>query len=410
MPIEVRYARPEQLPELAVTMLTPFGMPFVPERLARSRDVAELEKRIGAYEENGRPVGAMGSFSFTLSAPGPRGASAVPVPTAGLTMVGVLPTHRRRGVLTSMMRLYLTDLRREGRALSALWATEGVIYGRYGYGLATLAASVEIDRDRSAFLAGASSRADVRFVSEDEALASFPAIWDEARRQRPGMLSRSPSWWRHRRIADAEWERAGRAPLQRVRLTEDGRLAGYALYRQVGRVEHGIFAGSVDVKEALAISPSATRALWRYLLDFDLVSRISAEGLCVDHPLLLLASEPQRLRMRVGDGLYVRVLDVPAALSARGYGAGPKLVLAIQDAFFPDNDGRYGLEDGKVARTDAPADIALDVSALGSAYLGGFSFTQLADAGRVTELRAGALLDADALFRSAHAPWCPEVF
>lgn len=409
MPIEVRYAKPEELPELAMTMLTPLGTPFVPERLARARDVAELEKRIGAYEDS-RAVGAMGSFSFTLGAPGPRGAGAVPVATAGLTMVGVLPTHRRRGVLTSMMRLYFDDLRREGRPLSALWATEGVIYGRYGYGMATLAASVEVDRDRSAFLGAAPSRAEVRIVSEEEALASFPAIWDEARRQRPGMLSRSPSWWRYRRTTDADWERAGRAPLQRVQLTEDGRPAGYALYRHAGHVDNGIFAGSVDIKEAVATSPSATRSLWRYLLDFDLVSRIKADPLPADHPLLLLASEPQRLRMRVGDGLYVRVLDVAAALSARGYGAGPKIVLALKDAFFPDNDGHYCLEDGEARRTNAPADIALDAPALGSAYLGGFSFTQLAAAGRVTELRPGALIEADALFRSALAPWCPEVF
>jgi predicted acetyltransferase len=311
------------------------------------------------------------------------------------------------------MRHHLDEARARGKSVASLFATEGSIYGRFGYGVASLAGGIALDRDRSAFVGepGAAAGARFRLLDHDAAARAFPPIWERVRLTTPGMLSRSDGWWRSRRMFDAEWMRAGRPPLLRVLCEIDGRPAGYALYRLGTKNEHDAVVGSLDVVEAIGDSPAATRAIWRYLCDTDLVRTISAELLPIDHPLLHLLAEPRRLAMRLGDAVWIRLVDVAAALSQRGWEAeGPPLTLGVSDAFCPWNQGSFRLADGKATRTDAAPDLSLDVAALGSTYLGGFGFTRLADAGRVVEHTKGALLRADALFRSARAPWCPEIF
>jgi predicted acetyltransferase len=373
----------------------------------RFRAIPELQMRIAAFEGD-QIVGTAGSWTFATTTPG-----GVAVDTEGLTIVAVLPTHRRRGVLRELMRHHLDEARARGKSVASLFATEGSIYGRFGYGVASLAGGIALDRDRSAFVGepGAAAGARFRLLDHDAAARAFPPIWERVRLTTPGMLSRSDGWWRSRRMFDAEWMRAGRPPLLRVLCEIDGRPAGYALYRLGTKNEHDAVVGSLDVVEAIGDSSAATRAIWRYLCDTDLVRTISAELLPIDHPLLHLLAEPRRLAMRLGDAVWIRLVDVAAALSQRGWEAeGPPLTLGVSDAFCPWNQGSFRLADGKATRTDAAPDLSLDVAALGSTYLGGFGFTRLADAGRVVEHTKGALLRADALFRSARAPWCPEIF
>jgi len=224
------------------------------------------------------------------------------------------------------------------------------------------------------------------------------------------MLSRSAGWWRIRRVSDPIWFRAGRAQLQRALLTLGGRPAAYALYRPAMTFEQGIPAITIEVLEAVGDSPAATREIWRYLLSIDLVKHVKAARLPVDHPLLFLMAEQRRLHMRLEHTLWVRIVDVAAALGARSYDEGGALVFDLVDAFCPWNEGRWKLADGIAMRTSEAAHLALDAEALGAVYLGAFGFTQLAEAGRVVELREGALRRADGLFRGDRAPWCPEVF
>ncbi len=191
----------------------------------------------------------------------------------------------------------------------------------------------------------------------------------------------------------------------------DGRPAGSAIYR-VGVTfgSHGA-AGTLDVVEAVGASPAATRAIWRYLCDTDLVRTIRATLLPIDHALLHLVAEPMRLGMRLSDGVWVRLVDVAAALSQRGWEAeGPPLTIGVTDAVCPWNHGSFRLAEGKAQRTDEAPDLSLDVAALGATYLGAIGFTRLADAGRAVEHTRDALLRADALFRSGRAPWSPEIF
>ena len=198
--------------------------------------------------------------------------------------------------------------------------------------------------------------------------------------------------------------------LNRVLLTKDERPEGYALYRMHQQMESGSSVGHVNVIEAIGTTPEATRDIWRFVLDIDSVARVKAQLLPVDHPLFFLLARPREMRFRVHDGVWVRLVDVAAALAARRLGEGDPVVIEVADGFCPWNAGRWRVSAVGAERTKADADLACDVTALGSVYLGGFTFAQLARAGRVQERRAGAALHADALFPADRAPWCPEIF
>jgi predicted acetyltransferase len=199
--------------------------------------------------------------------------------------------------------------------------------------------------------------------------------------------------------------------VKRLALLElDGQPAGYAIYVVEQDWAHGSSTGTVTVLEVVAPTPEATRELWRWLLDFDWTSRFVADHLPLDHPLFLLLAEPRRMQLEVGDAIWLRLIDVEAALAARSYDADTQVVVELTDAFLPENAGRWRLGARGAERTNASAELALDVTGLGSVYLGGFSFRDLVEASRAVELAPGAVSRADALFRTGVQPWCPEIF
>jgi predicted acetyltransferase len=247
-------------------------------------------------------------------------------------------------------------------------------------------------------------------VSIDEAVEPFSEIQRRAAAEHPGMFVRTPEWWRHKRLSDPEWGRDGGGEMVRVLLELDGRPAGYALYRLHFSAERGISKGFTSVIEAVGDSPQATRELWRFLLDIDWMDRVRAGLLPLDHELFLLLREPRRLTFNQRDGLWVRLVDLEAALNARSYQDGEAVVVEVADEFCPWNAGTWELGPKGVSRSTVTPELRLDVSGLGSAYLGGFTFGQLARAGRIEELADGALNRADTLFRTDRYPWCPEIF
>jgi predicted acetyltransferase len=361
--------------------------------------------RVFWARENGVVVGGCGSFPQELTVPGGG-----IVPTAGLSVVGVLPTHRRRGVLRHMMRAQLDDVHRRGESVGYLWASEDTIYGQFGYGQASLSANIDVAKQHTAFAKPFESRAEFQILDEAGAVEPMSAVYDRVRRESPGMFARSADWWRFRRLADPENRRHGGGVLNRVVMLHDGVPQGYALYRIHQQFEAGSTVGFVNVIEAVAATDEATRDLWRFVFDIDWVARVKAIILPMDHPLLMLVAKPRELKFLVHDGVWVRLVDVAAALSKRKLNDGEPVVVEIADAFCPWNAGRWRLSSAGAERTQQSAGLACDVTALGSAYLGGFSFRQMASAGRVEEKTAGAVARADALFRSDRAPWCPEIF
>lgn len=401
MAIEIELWGAERHAEFTAPIRTVFGGQFDAERSARMQSIPELTQRLAALDGESF-VGSAGSFQLTMTTPGGS------VQTAGLTMVAVLPTHRRRGILTSLIRRHFAEARANGQPVSALWASEGSIYGRYGYGMASLQGSISLERDRALFRSQVPREGTFRLLDTEAALAAFPPIYERVRAVTPGMMSRSLPWWEHRRLGDYE---KSLPPLQLVLLERDGRAEGYSIYRFTQKVAmHPVVETSLGVLETMAASPRASALLWRYLCDIDLVKRIEAQLLPPSHPILHFVLEARRLNLLIGDALWVRLIDVEAALAGRAWPSPDAVTFSLSDAICPWNAGVYRAGEGRGVRSAAAPELRLDVTALGALYLGGITAFELAEAGQIEELVPGAVVRADAIFRSPRAPWCPEIF
>ncbi|WP_049567892.1 GNAT family N-acetyltransferase [Streptomyces sp. SBT349] len=372
------------------------------------RDLTEVDRSYGVWDGD-RPVGTIGAFSFGLSVPG----GAV-VPSAGITMVSVAATHRRRGILRRMMRRALEDYREAGDTLAILTASEPAIYGRFGFGTATQRVIAEIDTARVSVAAppGTDGMA-LSVVDPAAALGRCEELYARMVPRRPGMLERRPGWERLM-LLDPPPARNG-ASARRVVLAErDGELLGYARYAMKPGFELPGPTGTVVVHDLDAVDPAAYAALLRFLAGIDLMTSVQLRNLPVDSALPHLVSDVRRCDLRVQDKLYLRPLELGAALAARAYTTEVDVVLDVADDFCPWNEGRWRLSGGPggavCERTGDPADLALPVRALGAAYLGGASLVSLAHAGLVEERRPGGLAVATTAFSSPVAPWLPHSF
>jgi predicted acetyltransferase len=239
----------------------------------------------------------------------------------------------------------------------------------------------------------------------------FPRIYDRVRRTTPGFFVRSRDWWQIRRITDSPERRGDAGPLNHALVEVDGRPVAYALYRISQKEEEAGWKRRLHVVEALGLDPVGTREIWRFLLEIDWIHEVRTSLLPVDHPLFHLVARPDSLKLRTETGLWVRLVDVGAALSSRRYATDGRVTFEVADAFGSWNEGSWTLDGGVARRTRRRPDLRLDITALGAAYLGGFSFRHLAAAGLVEEMARGGIARADAIFAtSGPAPWCPEIF
>ena len=396
--MEIRQARPEEILSGIAPVSHYFGSVPTEETAQRFSRVLRPE-RMHVAEEDRQIVGGASAFEFQFTVPGAI------VPAAGVTIVGVLPTHTRRGILTQLMRAQLDDAHERGEPVACLWASEETIYGRYGYGMAALCGEAEIKRVYGGFRKHVEHGGSFRLLSHEEALEAIPPVYARVAAETPGMFARPRDWWDARVLHDSEARRDGAGEMVRVLIEREGEGLAYAIYRLKMDFEAGSSTGEVRVIEAMGVSSEATAGIWRYLLDVDWMERVQVDLLPVDHPLFLLLEHPRRLRFRIADSLWLRLVDVGAALAARSLEG--DVVIEVADAFCPWNDARHSL-DG--AKTMGDADLRLDVSDLASVYLGAFTFAQLQRAGLVEELSTGAVARADAAFRADRAPWCPEIF
>ncbi|MGH2771267.1 MAG: GNAT family N-acetyltransferase, partial [Actinomycetota bacterium] len=270
-------------------------------------------------------VGGAARTSFELTVPG------AVVPMAAIISVWVVPTHRRRGVLKALMRRQLDDVRQSGERVAALHASEGWIYGRFGYGMAEYSCRLEIDRRHAAFARSPGEPARLRLLSRADALDAFPKVYERLRLHRPGMPGQSRPWWEY-------WLRetspdADHAPRLFVACESEGELEGYVIYRFREQWADSTPKGTIEVKELLAVTTEAYATLWRYCFDMDLTVQTRASNRPIDEPLLLMLAEPRRLRLTVSDGLWIRLVDLPKALAARRYGVEASLVMEVTDEF-----------------------------------------------------------------------------
>ncbi|MES4901974.1 MULTISPECIES: GNAT family N-acetyltransferase [unclassified Streptomyces] len=408
MTMELRVLDPSHWDAWYETLMLAFGEAQAPEERALDRDLTECERSIGAWDGE-EIVGTAGLFSFGLSVPG----GAV-VPAAGVTMVGVQPTHRRRGVLRAMMRRLLDDVRAAGEPLAVLTASEPQIYGRFGFGAATRAALAEIDTARVRLTVPEGAGAvTLRAVAPEAALGACEEVYARRVTARPGMLERRPGWERKPLLAPPS-ERGIASPLRCVLAERDGEVTGYVRFTVNPEWDLAGPKGIVIVRDLEALDPASYGALWRFLFDIDLTCKIRIGRRPVDDPWQHMVSDIRRCQILLRDELYVRPVDVGAALEARTYALPVDVVLEVTDPFCPWNEGRWRLTgDAKGASCERTSDgpgLRLGAEELGAAYLGGISLSALAGAGRVQELRQGALAEASAAFGSDVAPWLPHTF
>jgi len=381
------------------------------------RIVFEFDRSLAALDGDAI-VGTTAAYSFQLTVPGGIAAA------GGVTFVSVLPSHRRRGILSAMMRHQLGDIAARGEAVAALYASEAGIYGRYGYGCASGQLRLAIRRGEGALRPATADAGpghgpvQLRAVEPTEMRTELAKVYDSVVPRRPGMIARDERWWQSV-LDDPEFVRRGMSPQKCLLAGDASGPRGYALYRtRPDWDEDGLPYGGLSVRELVATDAGATAALWADLLTRDLIGEVVARNRPVDDPLLDLLADRRRARAYLTDGLWIRLIDVGAALRQRRYSSAADVVIEVTDELLPANAGRWRLQcpgpgDGGTAsceRTKAAADIALPVAALGAGYLGGTRLGALAAAGLVTERTPGALARLSAAMYADPAPWCPSGF
>jgi predicted acetyltransferase len=373
--------------------------------------VADVERL--AYEperglvarRDGEVVGTAAIFTRQLSVPGAL------VSAGHVTFVGVRPTARRQGVLTRFMRRQMEDMQAAGEPIAVLWASEGRIYQRFGYGSACRHIVINADSREVRITAPTGGR--LREGTPTDLREAMVKVYDQVYAVRPGRSERAARHWDYR-LADPPSFRRDQTPLRVLIHEGDTGVDGYALWRATSKWEVGVPAGEVRALEVVAADPVGYATLWNFLLTVDLTRRTQLRIAAMDEPLQYLVNEPRRLGLGVGDGLWLRIVDVAAALAARRYAAPIDVVLEIEDAFLPANAGRWQLTGSPESATCVPSseepDLTCDVQALGAAFLGGTALSTLAEGGQVRERRPGALAAASTAFGWHHSPSVIEVF
>ncbi|CAN5354280.1 GNAT family N-acetyltransferase [soil metagenome] len=408
--LTLRPFSPEEYPTAFRLLMRVFGEAVDDKDMDAERAVVEYDRTLATFDGE-EMVGVMSAFSFDMSVPGGS------LPVGGTTWVGVSPTHRRRGVLSTMMRRHLDDVAARGEPLAALWASEAAIYGRYGYGVAIeqLHCTVALDQGLTWEATTPPAATQVSLVPLEEAYAVLNPIYEACRRRRAGMHVRSEAWWGQQALSTRPNVLSGMSEKLVAVAEVDGRDAAYAIYGQKPGSVHGRPDGRMKVMEMAGVDTTAEAAMWRYLLDHDLVRTVEAWGRPADEPLPLLLTDSRRVSSQVRDTLYVRVVDLPAALRGRGYADSVGVTIEVSDDVLEANDGVWRLEvapEGASvdsAEGSAP-DLRMDVRALGSLYMGGIGLRRLIAAGRV-EVRNPTVVSAvEAAFATDEAPWVPEVW
>lgn len=397
--VTLRVADPTELDAVRAQLGLVFGFDPHPDDGPAFRDWLEWDRTIVADTGDGL-VGTASTNSYRMAVPGGE------VGAGGLTIVTVAPTHRRRGLLTAMMRRHLEDVRDRGEEVAILLASESSIYGRFGFGVGVETGRWELARAHGAFRPDVPSPlGSFRLLDPAAANAIVRRLWGEATAGTPGAVHPRDRDFADM-VNDPAHHRDGATANRYLVYERDGEPQGYARYRQKEVWTGFVSDSKLIVREVQARDGEAYAALWRFLLDIDLIFTIDAYPQPVPAPLRLLLRDPRRLVETAHDGLWVRLVDVPGALAARRYAVSGTVVLEVRDDFF-GSGGRFRLEGGPDGASCRPtkdaADVAIGVEHLGSVYPGGRSLGALAWLGFVTGDPAAVAL-ADRMFRSAVPP------
>jgi predicted acetyltransferase len=410
--VDIRPLTDADMPALRRIDDVAFGITQSDARWAAASPALERDRQVGAFDA-AELVGHAAAFTHELTVPGGSSAGRV-VPAAGVTWVMVSPTHRRRGVLRALMHDQLTSLHESGEAVATLWASEPLIYQRFGYGLASRRLGLVVPRPHAALWGEPADDVKLTIGAVADLREACVSVYEAVRPDRPGMVSRSADAWTESSYDDTT-PGAGSSVL-RCLVARDGAgtPVGYAWYQTKPSWDGGVPGGDVVVHEALACTPAGRRAVLGFLLDVDLMARTQFWNQPVDDTLVWMLADLRRSQPTLVDGLWVRLVRLEEALAERGYSAPVDVVLEVVDSTCPWNEGRWrlsaDLDGAEVTRSSDPADLTLDVSELGSAYLGDGTLLPAAEAGRVQEHTPGAARALHRAMRGERAPWCAYIF
>jgi predicted acetyltransferase len=375
----------------------------------RFLSINPLETCIAAFDR-GAVVATFGSYDLDISMPAGVGGTETPtVATAGTTHVTVHPTHRRRGILTDMMRLHLDQAVERGQPMAALWASEERIYGRFGYGPAVAGLDINVAA-WTTDTAPADRDVTLHPLTADQARPLLPDLYRRWSTNTSGRLARSDTWWEVRYFRRPKRPRGSSGHIRFVVAERAGEPVGYLMFRleQLDAWSEG----RTHIVEMHAADDRARRALWHFVTNIDLYRNVRWWNAPVDEPMIVEADRFRQVQRRIFDTMWVRPLDVAAVLTSRGYEMDGTVVIDVVDGFGPAA-GRYRLEalDGNAVceRTTATADVTMDVAVLGRLTLGDRSALTLARAGLI-EGSDGSIAALDRLLATARAPHCSEVF
>ena len=399
MSTEVRPIKETEIREWMNANATGFGEHHDEDEMESRLARLVLDRTLGIFEHN-RIVGTAGSFMLDMQVPGNT------LPVGCISSVTVMPTHRRRGMLTRMMDYQLKDLHDREEPLSGLYASEGLIYRRFGFGIATQGYVCTV-RQHATLAHRPEPTGQIKFISPDEAWNVFPPIFDRIWRNRQGMMSRDNRRW-HRRLY--EKNRSYFHAVYQAGNSQDG----YVLYR-IDQKE-----SKVDIYELIAATDEAYGELWSFCLGIDNMKTTSVAGpppqagRPFDDPLPWMLADPRDISRRPIDGIWLKLVDVRSALSNRIYSADGSLIIEVHDPFCEWNEGRWtidgGIEGARCETTRAKPNLIMDVSDLASIYLGGVKVRTLVEAGRIEAKDTKSVILADAMFSTEHEPWCAEEF
>jgi predicted acetyltransferase len=402
---ELRRITEDTYPGFIANMERTFGFDYNPDE-DTLKPILELDRAFGHFDGD-QVVSTVGAYSLEMSVPGSV------ANCGGTTVVTVAPTHRRQGLLTEMMGRHLDDIKEREEPMAALWASESEIYGRFGYGRATTAAEITVHRRGHPLSRHAPTPGPVRLVDVEEARSLVPLFHDRFRLTQPGMFRRWPEWWEARVFSDFQSRRSGFTGARWAVIDGEGGIEGYAKYRTKSAPgEDGHSGTEMVITELFGETPDAWVSLWSFLVNHDLVAKFTAKLRSPEDPIFDLLSGPRRAQTEVDDGLWVRIMDVPAALTRRHYEGVFTGVIEVHDPMGLAG-GTFHLEtstDGSecTPATDDP-DVSLDIEDLGAVYMGTGGFRRLARSGRISG-NDEALKAADLAFGWDPQPWCPEIF
>jgi len=375
------------------------------EKIERERGRLHLDRNCAAVDQ-GKIVGTASSRQRQLTLPGGHTVS-----VAGVTRVSVLPTHRRRGIGTQLVKQQLKMAMEQGEIAAILIPSESGIYARFGFGRATQKMNVEIETSSVALQCSSENCGhSVCFIDSEQMRNVCPQVFDLFRRGWVGQIER-PSWW----WDDCKHEGEKRGEEYVLVKDENGVTQGFCRYHIDPVWNYGLYEHTLFVHDLFGLKPAAWHTLWEFVLHVDLIRVVNIPHRPLDDPLWWLLKDPRRVQVKsMEEMLWLRILDVERFLESRRYGMDGTLVLELYNVVESETGFRVRLnhEAGQVQciRCRDKPDLTLGIDGLGSLSLGGVSWRTLAEAGRVNEGTTGAVEKADAMFRWSPSPWCSTWF